>query len=266
MALLPLHNFLVVDAAERLPKDVPLKAQSLIMTLLQSNMNEREAGWRVIVVGQTEAWADGRLQSLVGNEQPSNVELTDLDDEETRAALRSTGRLRWLAQHDEAVSILGNLRTLAWVMEAEGRFQEQGSTAFSFPMIADRLWTFWTEDRASIRRLMMRLGEREALFEHSFALSELEGDEVQAFEARTNQCPLRLNSRNRIQFQHDLASEWARFQRLKEIADDTARWAALATNPLWNGALRMLGQLLLRDQKGGVNAWNAAFAEAEDQR
>jgi len=91
------YNFLVIDAAERLPKDVSLKAQSLIATLLQSNMNEREAGWRVIVVGQTEAWADERLQSLVGNEQPPNLELTDLADEETRAALRSSGRLRWLA-------------------------------------------------------------------------------------------------------------------------------------------------------------------------
>jgi transcriptional regulator with XRE-family HTH domain len=257
------YNFLVIDAAERLPKDVSHKAQSLIATLLQSNINEREAGWRVIVVGQTEAWADGRLQSLVGNERPPNLELTNLADEETRAALRSSGRLSWVAQQDEAVSVLGNLRTLAWVMEAEGRFQQQGSTAFSFPMIADRLWSFWTEDKASIQRLMMRLGEREAVFEHSFALSELEGNEVQAFEARTNQCPLRLNSRNRIQFQHDLASEWARFQRLKEIADDTAQWAVLATNPLWNGALRMLGQLLLREQRAGVNAWDAAFADAE---
>jgi len=257
------YNFLVIDAAERLPKDVSLKAQSLIARLLQGNMNENEAGWRVIVVGQTEAWADGRLQSLISNERPSNLELTNLADEETRAALRSSSRLRWLAQHDEAVSVLGNLRTLAWVMEAKGRFEQQGSTSFSFPMIADRLWSFWTEEKVSIQRLMMRLGEREAVFEHSFALSELGGNEVQAFEARTNQCPLRLNSRNRIQFQHDLASEWARFQRLKEIADDTARWAVLATNPLWNGALRMLGQLLLREQRASVNAWDAAFAEAE---
>src|SRR5205814_1593855 len=123
--------------------------------------------------------------------------------------------------HDEAVSVLGNLRTLAWVMEAEGRFQQQGPSVFSLPIIADRLWSFWTEDKASMQRLMMRLGEREASFEHSFALSELEGSDVQAFEARPHQCPLRLNPRNRVQFQHDLASEWARFQRLKEIADDT---------------------------------------------
>jgi transcriptional regulator with XRE-family HTH domain len=257
------YNLLVIDAAERLPKDVSLKAQSLIAELLQRNVNEKEAGWRVIIVGQTEAWADGRLQLLAGSEQPPSVEMTDLADEETKAALRSTGRLRWLAQHDEAVSVLGNPRTLAWVMQAEGRFQQQEPAVFSLPMIADRLWSFWTQDKASIQRLMMRLGEREASFEHSFALSELEGDEAQAFEIRTNQCPLRLNPRNRIQFQHDLASEWARFQRLKEIADDTARWAVLATNPLWNGALRMLGQLLLREQRGEVNAWDAALAEAQ---
>ena len=149
---------LVIDAAERLPREVSVKAQTLIRALLERNTEDGEPGWRVIIVGQTEAWADGRLQLLVGHEQPSNVELTDLTNGEVKAALRSADKLRWLPTHDEAVSVLGNLRTLAWVMEAEGRFQQQGPSVFSLPIIADRLWSFWTEDKASMQRLMMRLG------------------------------------------------------------------------------------------------------------
>jgi hypothetical protein len=63
-----------------------------------------------------------------------------------------------------------------------------------------------------------------------------------------------------------LASDWARFQRLKEIADDTAQWAGFAGNPFWHGALRMLGQLLLRQQVGSRNAWDVAFEVAEQKR
>ena len=67
-------------------------------------------------------------------------------------------------------------------------------------------------------------------------------------------------------FQHDLAADWARFQRLKEIAPETARWAAYAANPLWNGALRMLGQFLLREQVGDRSAWDVAFEAAENAK
>src|SRR5262249_47413058 len=80
-------------------------------------------------------------------------------------------------------------------------------------------------------------------------------------------CPLRrTEGSGRIQFQHDLAADWARFQRLKEISDDTVQWARFARNPFWLGALRMLGQLLLRKQVGSRNAWDVAFELAEQNR
>jgi hypothetical protein len=112
----------------------------------------------------------------------------------------------------------------------------------------------------------MRLGVREAAFEHSFALTELDASDVAALGVMPPHCPLRRNTRHRYAFQRDLASDWARFQWLKQIAHDTARWAELATNPLWNGALRMLGQFLLRERQGDRRAWDAAFEQAEQAR
>ena len=107
--------------------------------------------------------------------------------------------------------------------------------------------------------MLMRLAEREASFEHSVGLSELSAPEALALQERPPQLPLRITSRNRVEFQHDLAAEWARFQRLKEISDHTTRWAAFAQNPLWTGALRMLGQFLLRERVNDRTAWDIAF-------
>ena len=50
------------------------------------------------------------------------------------------------------------------------------------------------------------------------------------------------------------------------MAHDTGRWAALATNPLWTGALRMLGQFLLLERVGGRSAWDIAFEAVESAK
>lgn len=111
---------------------------------------------------------------------------------------------------------------------------------------------------------MMRLAQREASFERSFALTDLEPADTATFTERPEELPLRLNERtNRIEFEHDLAADWARFQFLKQISTDTPQWAALAGNPLWTNALRMLGQFLLRQPGETGTAWDVAFGTAE---
>src|SRR5258708_1665252 len=103
----------------------------------------------------------------------------------------------------------------------------------------------------------MTLATREASFEHSFAISQLESGDAAVLDDLPTVCPLRREeATGRIQFQHDLAADWARFQRLKEISDDTQQWAPFAGNPFWHGALRMLGQLLLRQKVGTRSAWD----------
>ena len=112
----------------------------------------------------------------------------------------------------------------------------------------------------------MRLAVREAKFEHSFAVSELSAEDADTIDQCPGQTPLRRNDRNRIEFQHDLAAEWARFQRLKEIADQPAQWAVYAPQPLWLGALRMLGGFLLRQSVNGRSAWDVALEQLESQQ
>jgi hypothetical protein len=261
------QNVLVIDAAEHLSVEHEPKVKRLITELLADNGEHDTPVWRVLIVGQTEAWADGRLQVLVDATTVANVELGPASPQDVQAALLSTGQLGWLAWQDDAVAVLTNLRALAWVMQAESHFQLQGNfVSLSRTAIADHLWKFWTGGRLTLQSLLMRLAEREASFEHSFALSELDGTDVATFESRPIQLPLRLTSRNRIEFQHDLAAEWGRFQRLKEMAHDTGRWAVLATNPLWTGALRMLGQFLLRERVGDRSAWDIALEAIESAK
>jgi len=262
------ENFLVIDAAERLNHGCALKAKALIEELNKRNTAGAKAGWRVLIVGQTEAWVGGTLQELAGASSPENFEVEELPDATVRDALRSVTGLGWLATHSDAVSALTNLRTLAWVIQAAARFRGQdGSGTLSLTAIADRLWAHWTGNKPSVQRLLVRLAELETRFEHSFAVSQLESGDAAVLDDLPVACPLRRDEASgRIQFRHDLAADWARFQRLKEIAGATAQWAQFAGNPFWHAALRMLGQLLLRQQVGSRSAWDVAFEVAEQNR
>ena len=261
-------NFLVIDAAERLGHNGTLKAKALIESLKRRNASEATIRWHVLIVGQTEAWVRGTLQELAGDASTPSFEVKELPLATVKDVLHSVAGLEWLVTHSDAVSVLRNLRTLAWVVQAAAKFHvDNGNVALSLTVIADRLWTHWTENKPSVHRLLVRLAEREARFEHSFAISELESGDAAVLDDLADACPLRRDrATGRIQFQHDLAADWARFQRLKEIAADTVQWAGYASNPFWHNALRMLGQLLLRSQVETRSAWDVAFDWAEQNR
>lgn len=94
-------------------------------------------------------------------------------------------------------------------------------------------------------------------------MSELEQNEVDVFERRPKSLPLvHIARTNRVEFAHDLAADWARFQYLKQYAEDISRWSEYASHPLWTNALRMLGQYLLREQRGETTLWDQAFEAA----
>jgi hypothetical protein len=256
------NNVLVIDSAERLTRQVQAGARDLVTAVTSG-----ASPWHVILIGQTEAWTEGTLQTIANRTDPPNHEVKLIPAEDVQAALRSTNGLGWASTHDEIVAVLRNLRTLAWVLEAESRFRPQDAEALaSYQAIADRLWQYWTGRKVKLQNLLIRLGEREANFEHSFAVSELDPTDAAALDDRPPQTPVRINGRNRIEFQHDLAAEWARFQRLKEIADHPEQCASYAAHPLWLGALRMLGGFLLREKVGDRSAWDVALEKLESQQ
>ncbi|WP_127904292.1 hypothetical protein [Solirhodobacter olei] len=255
------RNVLVLDSAERFnATDLPA-AKRLIEQLVTPPTGEEAAAWHVVIVSQPQSW--GALsQQVFGPSLPKAVALDALNAEQVKSALRSSVTLRWLATHDETVAALANLKTLSWVMAAGGAMGTDSGALASHTAVAEHLWDFWTARRVDVQGLMMRLARREASFERSFAISELEPAEATIFQNRPSQLPLSIR-RNRIEFEHDLAADWARFQHLKEIVDDVPTWAAHAANPLWAGALRMLGQYLLREDIGGESAWDQAFRAVE---
>lgn len=260
------NNVLVIDAAERIGSGCVPKTKALINSLTFEQDHCSKPAWRVLIVTQSEAWIGGSVRQLCTTTAPSNLEIQQLPVATVSQILRATDGLQWLTSHDDAVSALTNLRTLAWVIQSAPEFKV-GESEMSLTVIADRLWRLWTDQKLSIHGLLIRLAEREANFEHSFPVSEFDGRDATLLESLPSACPLRTNdATNRIHFQHDLAADWARYQRLKEIAEDTSRWAAYAGNPFWHGALRMLGQLLLRRQIGDRTAWDVALEATEKQR
>jgi hypothetical protein len=255
------ENFLVIDSAERLSALSRTKAQQLVNQLLERNGSEAPLTWRVIFVGQTDSWVSGELPKMAGTSSTARLEVERQSESDVAAVLRASAGLQWLASHHDALVALTNLKTLAWVVQAAGVFQEdQAAAPASMVTIAEKLWSHWTGGRTALEGFLMRLALRDAAFEHSVPVSALDAADAMAFDGRPPQCPVRRNpANNHVQFEHDLAADWARFQKLKEIASDTAQWAAYAENPLWNGALRMLGQFLLRQKSGSRTAWDDAF-------
>lgn len=258
------QNILIIDGAERIPQPIAPKLRKLIKDLLEHN--DAAGAWSVIIVGQTEAWVTGKLQDLAGNAAIRRFEVKAVSAAEAAAILGASPGLEWLALHDEAVAVLTNLRTLAWVIKARASFAggSDQSAPRSMIDIADQLWRHWTGDKTPVKQLLMHLAEHDGAFEHSVRISKLPAADAAALDQRPADCPVRVRlDDNRLAFEHDLAADWARFQQLKEIGNEIGEWAPFAGNPMWNGALRMLGQHLLRRERGGRNAWDIAFAEAQ---
>lgn len=256
-------NVLIVDAAERIdPVEFGVIRQLLESVLAPAGQVD-DSAWCVVVITQTQSWVEGAEAMLKGR-QAAPVELKFLESADVKLALWASPSLGWVTGHDDTVSALRNLRTLAWVDKAGAALGSNASGLASHTAIADRLWNYWTGNRPDVKRLTMCLAKREASFERSFALTDLDSADAMTFTQRPAELPLRLNQRtNRIEFEHDLAADWARFQFLKQIWNDTAQWAALSENPLWTNALRMLGQYLLRETAEHGTAWDAAFDSAE---
>lgn len=257
------QNVLVIDSAEHIEAREFVVIRQLLQAILPGDGKETEGAWRVVIVTQPQSWVEGE-EAMTGGRKAHLVEVHALKSDAVKLALRQSPTLGWLDAHDDTIAALTNLRTLAWIVRAGA---ELGSTAgglASHTSIADRLWKHWTKDRVDVKALMMRLARREASFERSFALTDLEPMDTVTFTERPAELPLRLNERtNRIEFEHDLAADWARFQFLKQISTDTPQWASLTGNPLWTNALRMLGQFLLRQPAATGMAWDVSFGAAE---
>ncbi len=257
------QNVLVIDSAERIEAGEFVVIRQLLQAILPNDGKETEGVWRVVIVTQTQSWVEGE-ETILGGRKAHLVEVEALKSDAVKLALLPSPTLGWLAAHDDTIAALTNLRTLAWVIKAGVALGSNAGGLASHTAIADRLWKYWTKDRADVQTLMMRLAQREASFERSFALTDLEPTDTMTFTQRPDELPLRLNERtNRIEFEHDLAADWARFQFLKQIWTNTSQWAALAGNPLWTNALRMLGQFLLRQPAETGTAWDVAFGAAE---
>ena len=110
----------------------------------------------------------------------------------------------------------------------------------------------------------MRLGERESIIRAQVLRSQcFDSGEVTELYALPKACPLRSGRITDFSLSMIWPPTGRGFSDSKQDANDAKAWAALAGNPLWNNALRMLGQHLLRQPNGTRTQWDVAFEEAE---
>ncbi|MDZ4253330.1 MAG: hypothetical protein U1A72_12255 [Sulfuritalea sp.] len=82
-------NILVIDAAERISAESVPQVKQLVEQIVSEQVPAETRVWRILIIGQTEAWIDGRLRDLLGNTMPASVALGTVSLEEVRDALRS---------------------------------------------------------------------------------------------------------------------------------------------------------------------------------
>lgn len=246
------RGLLVLDSAERISQEDSVLARKLIEFLRSSSPGN--AGWHTVIVTQPVGLRQRGPTFEVAVGALSAVEVQD--------AIRSNSRLAWLAARSEAVANLCNLKTLAWVLESTISLPETGAPVH-YPLIADQLWSYWTGDRPEVQVLTMELACKEADFRPRTPLTELGVERARVLNSKTSSLPLRIDKANRVEFEHDLAADLARFEWLKQFTEEPERWVALATNPLWRNAFRVFGQYLLRERVGERAAWDTAFEAAD---
>ncbi|MCC0007735.1 MAG: ATP-binding protein [Hyphomicrobiaceae bacterium] len=258
------ENVLVIDSAERLTEDGVKFVEALIERLCRVDAATRSL-WRVALV--TQSYAVDRFASLQAFLASGKdiVEVGAIDSESVRKVLRSYRALFWLSADDDAVEVLRNLKTLAWVCQAEESFIAQPGAGVSRVSVAERLWQHWTNGRPLLQSIMMTMAEREASFAPVLTRSNLDSAQLKELNELPQSCPV-VFERGRLEFRHDLAADWSRYQCLRELGDRPLEWAAYASNPLWHSAIRMLGQELLRQPSGVKTAWDSAFDELEKSK
>lgn len=246
------RGLLVLDSAERISQEDSVLTRKLIEFLRSSSSGI--AGWNTVIVTQP---VDLRLRGAT-----FEVAVGALSEREVQDAIRSNSRLAWLASRSEAVANLGNLKTLSWVLESSISLPETGAPVH-YPLIADQLWLYWTDNRRDVQVLTMDLACKEAEFLPRTPLTELGVEGARVLDPKTFPLPLRIDRANRVEFEHDLAADLARFEWLKQFTEEPERWVALATNPLWRNAFRVFGQYLLRERVGERAVWDIAFEAAD---
>ena len=252
-------NVLVIDAAERIKLSEFVVIRQLLYTILSSDNKQTKDEWRVVIITQTQNWLNNN-DMIPEGKKVHYIKVQEIHNDTVKLILLKSSDLKWMTAHDDTIKVLTNLQTLTWVLKASKAWKANAEELVSHTAIVDHLWEYWTNNRADLQALMMHLAQKEALFEHSFALTDLKPADTRTFTQRPEELPLRMNkSTNCIEFEHDLAADWARFQFLKQNWENTSKWAALAQNPLWINALRMLGQFLLRQMNKTNNAWDVAF-------
>ncbi|MBW8303053.1 MAG: hypothetical protein K0M78_03750, partial [Brevundimonas sp.] len=154
------RNVLVIDSAERIEAGEFVVIRQLLQAIFLNDCEETERAWRVVIVTQTQSWADVE-ETMLGGLEAHLVEVEKLKRDAVKLTLLSSPNLGWLAAHDETIAALTNLRTLAWVIKAGAAMGANAGGLASHTAIADRLWKYWTKDRADVQALMMRLAQRE---------------------------------------------------------------------------------------------------------
>jgi hypothetical protein len=202
------------------------------------------------------------------NEALETTPLNRPAETDIRTMLSGLPKVGWVALNPEVRSFLTNLKMLDWFVQ----FAESGGTVdtanVGLTNLIDSLWGHWVEsgaDRFARAHLLKQVATIEADQHVSAVPTSALGHPEQTTLGKLSDGDLLRVRDERIQFAHDLLSDWSRLKVL--VGEDWLSTPATReryASPKWFRAVRLYGQRLLEQSTDNGESWRVRLEAVDD--
>lgn len=264
-------GLLVVDGTEKLTEENKFDEVGRLLSCL--GLDKQDTVWRALLVCRAEQWErvlNGIARALDGWAEWNTVSSQIPDFDLLQPVWKRFPSLRQLAARPHLSGILRNLKVLDAI--ARALLQGHKLPAREWAGETQLVGWYWTNfvrtgpSGAARSSLLQHLSAQLAdAGKFEIAETELSAGDLSLIHGLSD--ILKSNPETgTIRFEHDLLSDWSRFQALRPHLDDLkSHVSKRLANPHWHGALRLLGIYLL-DADASGNTWKATLNELPEAR
>ena len=262
-------GYIIIDSIERFRKEEHLRLLFELLSYIDSN----KTPWKVLLSCQTDDLDEVikrfyRINLSFTNEV---FQLESIDYRKLDLVLKEFPALKELFKHDHLKEILKNLKyldLLAFNLSKANNLDL--SKSFGESDIIDLIW------KEEVENTNHDNGDQRSRFLQLIANIQGEKMSIRVAQSEFNVSDLNplpslklskiLKSVNdKIEFEHDLFSEWARYKLIKSNEDNFKSFIVSKNllSPLWGKSIRLYGVYLL-EKNGNVDDWIKTFTDLDE--
>lgn len=261
-------TIIVLDAVEGYTERARKVATQLVKAV---RCTAAGMGTPVIVTAQAEFASDLAVDFHARGFPGGVLDMTTLErpsEPDVRTMVAGFPKVGWVALNPDVRSLLTNLKILDWFVQ----FSESGGTIdtanVGLTNLIDSLWGRWVEsgvDKFAKSALLQQIATIEADTHIRAVPTSVLGHAEQMTLGKLSDGELLRVRDGRIQFSHDLLSDWSRLKVL--VVQDWLTTPCMReryTAPRWYRAIRLYGQRLLEQAVDNNESWRKALKTVDD--